>query len=192
MSENPFTNISPSGNTPLGFNEDSFRKKSASSANINAISEGTNFAMEGKEKGNTPKHSNGGLRKSTSHNNVSCISPTSSISSPTANNPNSTLWSHVGNHRTSIPPEATFDEGNDQIKKDLIRMIIQYLQREGFTMSSATIQDEANIKLVEKLQEKEVLRRISKGIDEGDWDLVAKMINKTLKKFHSQQGKNDL
>ncbi len=98
------------------------------------------------------------------------------------------VWSHVGNHRTTIPPEETFDQSNEHIKKDLIGMIVQYLQQEGFPMSSATIQDEANIKLVEKMQEKELLRRISKGINEGDWDLVAKMINKNLKKFHSQQG----
>ncbi|KAF4321128.1 hypothetical protein BBO99_00004015 [Phytophthora kernoviae] len=55
------------------------------------------------------------------------------------------LWSHVGHHRTSIPPEATFDHQDAQIKQDLLALITQYLQEEGFAMSSATIQDEANL-----------------------------------------------
>lgn len=127
----------------------------------------------------------GNIRKSVSHNNVS------TVSAPVVNgaaSPSTAMWSHVGYHRTTIPPEATFDQEHGQIKKDLLGMIVQYLQQEGFHMSSATIQDEANVKLTEKLQDKDALRRMTKAVLEGDWDLVAKLLNKNLKKFHSQQG----
>lgn len=98
------------------------------------------------------------------------------------------LWSHVGYHRTTIAPEATFDPSSAQIKQDVLGLIVQYLQQEGFAMASATIQDEANVKLLGKAQDREALRRMRKAILEGDWDLVAKLIHKHLRRFHSQQG----
>ncbi|CAI5714456.1 unnamed protein product [Peronospora destructor] len=94
-------------------------------------------------------------------------------------------WSHVGHHRTSIPPEVTFDEQDSHIKQDLLAIITQYLQQEGFAMSSATIQDEANVKRQGRLQERDVLRRLGVAIMDGDWDLVAKLLDKHLKKFHA-------
>ncbi|KAL4086594.1 hypothetical protein PRIC1_014297 [Phytophthora ramorum] len=104
---------------------------------------------------------------------------TSSVSSAAAQ------WSHVGHHRTSIPPEATFDSQDAQIKQELLALITQYLQQEGFAMSSATIQDEANVKRHGRLQEREALRRLGAAIMDGDWDLVAKLLGKHLKKFHA-------
>ncbi|RLN97014.1 hypothetical protein BBJ28_00021380 [Nothophytophthora sp. Chile5] len=95
------------------------------------------------------------------------------------------LWAHVGHHRTTIPPEATFDEHNEQIKQDLLGLITQYLQQEGFAMSSATIQDEANVKRHGRLQDRDALRRLGAAIMDGDWDLVAKLLGKHLKKFHA-------
>lgn len=94
-------------------------------------------------------------------------------------------WSHVGHHRTSISPEMTFDEHDSQIKHELLALITQYLQQEGFTMSSVTIQDEANVKLHGRMQERDALRRLSVAIMDGDWDLVAKLLGKHLKKFHA-------
>lgn len=52
-------------------------------------------------------------------------------------------------------------------------------------MSSATIQDEANVKCNGRIQERDALRRLSVGIMDGDWDLVAKLLGKHLKKFHA-------
>ncbi|RHZ18538.1 hypothetical protein DYB37_003538 [Aphanomyces astaci] len=98
----------------------------------------------------------------------------------------------VDKHVTSIAPEATFDAKSEEIKEDILRLIVQYLQNEGYTSASATILDEANVKIMEKHQEREMVRKISKSIKEGDWDLVAKMIHKNSNlrkvKFHSQQG----
>ncbi|OQR91077.1 hypothetical protein THRCLA_22491 [Thraustotheca clavata] len=98
----------------------------------------------------------------------------------------------VDKHVTSIAPEATFDENSPDIKDDILRLIVQYLQNEGYSSASATILDETNVKLMEKNQEREAIRKISKGIKEGDWDLVAKMIHKNTSfrkiKIHSQQG----
>uniref|UniRef100_K3W6D9 WD40 repeat-containing protein SMU1 n=1 Tax=Globisporangium ultimum (strain ATCC 200006 / CBS 805.95 / DAOM BR144) TaxID=431595 RepID=K3W6D9_GLOUD len=130
----------------------------------------------------------GHIRKSVSANNVPSVSNSGANGPRPSSSSSAAMWSHVGYHRTTIPPEATFDQHNDQIKKDLMGMIVQYLQQEGFTMSSATIQDEANVKLTEKVQDKDALRRVTKAILDGDWDVVAKLINKNLKKFHSQQG----
>ncbi|KAG7400233.1 hypothetical protein PHYBOEH_006571 [Phytophthora boehmeriae] len=99
--------------------------------------------------------------------------------------PSSVQWSHVGHHRTSIPPEATFDHQDAQIKQDLLALITQYLEQQGFAMSSATIQDEANVKRHGRLQERDALRRLGAAIMDGDWDLVAKLLGKHLKKFHA-------
>ncbi|KAJ0397456.1 hypothetical protein P43SY_006555 [Pythium insidiosum] len=129
--------------------------------------------------GHQHQHQHGAMRKSVSDNSVSRLAQSSPTAAP---------WAHVGYHRTTIPPAATFDADNEQIRRDMLRMIVQYLQHEGFSMSSATIQDEANVKLLEKQQDKDALRRMTKAILEGDWDLVAKLINKHLKKYHSQQG----
>lgn len=52
-------------------------------------------------------------------------------------------------------------------------------------MSSATIQDEANVKRHGRLQERDALRRLGAAIMDGDWDLVAKLLGKHLKKFHA-------
>jgi COMPASS component SWD3 len=98
----------------------------------------------------------------------------------------------VDKHVTSISPEATFDAESEEIKEDILRLIVQYLQNEGYTSASATILDETNVKLMEKNQERDAIRKMSKGIKEGDWDLVAKMIHKNSNsrkiKIHSQQG----
>lgn len=141
-------------------------------------------ASSGSGGGGSSRH----MKKSASHHNsLSHASSSGSVGSVGSSSALS-QWAHVGNHRTTIPPEATFDPNSDQIKQDLLGMIVQYLQHEGFTMASATIQDEANVKIVAKGQDKDALRRMTKAILEGDWDLVAKLITKNLRKFHSQQG----
>ena len=47
-------------------------------------------------------------------------------------------------------------------------------------MFSVTIQDEANVKLHGRMQERDALRRLSVAILDGDWDLVAKLLDKHL------------
>lgn len=128
----------------------------------------------------TPRAKSGGLPPRRNSN--------ASANGGSASSPSGPLWSHVGYHRTTIAPEATFDPGNEQIKQDVLGLIVQYLQQEGFAMSSATIQDEANVKVLGKAQDREALRRMRKAILEGDWDLVAKLLHKHLRRFHSQQG----
>ncbi|CAH0517739.1 unnamed protein product [Peronospora belbahrii] len=122
---------------------------------------------------------------------MSSLSPTSKLDSRKESLPttSSVQWSHVGHHRTSIPPEATFDEENISIKQEILALITQYLQQEGFAISSATIQDEANVKRQKRMTERDALRRLSVSILEGDWDLVVKLLDKHLKTFHvSHQG----
>ncbi|CEG48172.1 WD40 repeat-containing protein [Plasmopara halstedii] len=113
------------------------------------------------------------------------LPPSSGLASNTNSRSASAPWSHVGHHRTRISPEATFDEQDSQIKHELLALITQYLQQEGYTMSSATIQDESNVKYHGRMQERDALRRLSLAIMDGDWDLVAKLLGKHLKKFHA-------
>ena len=89
-------------------------------------------------------------------------------------------WSHVGHHRTSISPEMTFDAQDSLIKHKLLALITQCLQQEGFALSSVTIQDEANVKLHGRMQARDALRRLSVAILDGDWNLVAKLLDKHL------------
>ena len=47
-----------------------------------------------------------------------------------------------------------------RIKADILRMILQYLQDEGYTASFLTVQDEANLKLAEQQGQRAQLKRV--------------------------------
>ena len=71
-----------------------------------------------------------------------------------------------------ISPPSTFDSNHPQIKKDIIQMIAQYLESENYITAAGVVQDEANVKRNERLNQTAQLRRIRKGIKDGDWDSV--------------------
>jgi hypothetical protein len=71
-----------------------------------------------------------------------------------------------------IKPTDTFDQTHPQIKKDIIMMIAQYLEAENYIAAAAVVQDEANVKRNETLSLSAHLRRVRKGIRDGDWDAV--------------------
>eukprot|EP00190_Bangiopsis_sp_CCMP1999_P003760 CAMPEP_0198731134 /NCGR_PEP_ID=MMETSP1475-20131203/28264_1 /TAXON_ID= ORGANISM="Unidentified sp., Strain CCMP1999" /NCGR_SAMPLE_ID=MMETSP1475 /ASSEMBLY_ACC=CAM_ASM_001111 /LENGTH=585 /DNA_ID=CAMNT_0044494053 /DNA_START=340 /DNA_END=2094 /DNA_ORIENTATION=+ len=78
-----------------------------------------------------------------------------------------------------IPPPANekliFDSNDPHIKEDIIRIIIQYLQDEGYTNSSMILQDEANVKMKNLAAQKSHLRRMKKAILEGEWSEVERL-----------------
>eukprot|EP01132_Coremiostelium_polycephalum_P009326 gene9326-11436_t len=77
-----------------------------------------------------------------------------------------------------------FDPSEPQIKEDIIRMIIQYLQDEGYTSSLMTIQDEANVKFSEHVYKISQMKKMKKAILEGDWNEVEKLCTKNTFKNH--------
>eukprot|EP01083_Nonionella_stella_P097845 275095_1 len=90
-------------------------------------------------------------------------------------------FSHVGQRKRNIDPEnETFDPCKPQIKESIIRMIVDYLQNEGFGASVTTIQDESNCRLVEKSKEMSKLNQLKTVILDGEWQEVKKMLS-TLK-----------
>ena len=75
----------------------------------------------------------------------------------------------------TVQESATLDPSDPQIKQDILRMILQYLQDEGYSTSFLTVQDEANVKLAEQQGQRSQLKRARKAILEGDWNEVEKL-----------------
>ena len=113
-------------------------------------------------------------------------------------------WEYVGHTRTPRVSQAnTIDPEEPQIKQvsvdkssasrlaciaprsalrgrqDILRMILQYLQDEGYTASSMTIQDETNVKLLEQVSQRAHVKRMRRAILDGDWLEVEKLCSKS-------------
>nr|CCA26522.1 conserved hypothetical protein [Albugo laibachii Nc14] len=119
---------------------------------------------------------------------VECSSPSPSNKNKSINDNLAPRWHHVGHHRTTIRPESTFDASQTSIQLEILGMMAEYLQSEGFPLSSAVLQDESSIRLMEKLHDKEMFHRMSKAIQDGNWNLIAKLITKHFKTLSAQQG----
>ena len=62
--------------------------------------------------------------------------------------------------------------------QDIVHLILQYLQDEGFTTSFLTMQDETNVKLAELQTQRSLFKRMRKAILDGDWVEVDKLCSK--------------
>lgn len=62
------------------------------------------------------------------------------------------------------PTESIFDANDPMIKQDIIRIIIQYLQDEGYTVSQMTVSDEAGLRWTERRERETDVRRLKKAI----------------------------
>eukprot|EP00246_Nothoceros_aenigmaticus_P017230 TRINITY_DN828_c0_g3_i2.p1 TRINITY_DN828_c0_g3~~TRINITY_DN828_c0_g3_i2.p1 ORF type:complete len:336 (-),score=50.75 TRINITY_DN828_c0_g3_i2:732-1637(-) len=92
---------------------------------------------------------------------------------------------HVGPPRRTIGnDDAIFDHNNPQVKEDILKMIIQYLQDEGYDASMMTVQDEANVKINEQVRHRSHFKRIKTAILDGEWAEVEKLVQKTSLKDH--------
>ena len=76
------------------------------------------------------------------------------------------------------PSPGLFDASDPDIKRDIVSMIAQYLQDEGYMASCLTVQDEAEVKLMEQQNRSGVLKRMRKCVVEGDWGEVEKLTAK--------------
>ena len=71
-----------------------------------------------------------------------------------------------------------FDPNDPSIKREIVHLILQYLQDEGYTASFLTMQDESNVKLAEQQTQRSLFKRMRKAILEGDWPEFDKLCGK--------------
>ena len=79
---------------------------------------------------------------------------------------------------TTTPP-LPLDASSERVKEDILRIVVQYLQGEGYTSSVMTIQDEANVKAKEKLGKRAMMKRMRKSILDGDWPEAEKLCQRS-------------
>ena len=70
------------------------------------------------------------------------------------------------------------------ITKDIIAIILQYLQDEGYHLSHSVLYDETNVKWKEREERTMEIKRLKKAILDGDWPEVEKLCTKQLVKNH--------
>eukprot|EP00026_Physarum_polycephalum_P006258 Phypoly_transcript_06300.p1 GENE.Phypoly_transcript_06300~~Phypoly_transcript_06300.p1 ORF type:complete len:572 (+),score=66.81 Phypoly_transcript_06300:79-1794(+) len=93
---------------------------------------------------------------------------------------------NVGPPKRSLHIDDTiFNKDDPQIKEDIIRMIIQHLQDEGYMGSVMTLQDESNVRQTEQITKINHMKKMKKSILEGDWAEVEKLCTKQT--FKTQQ-----
>lgn len=93
---------------------------------------------------------------------------------------------YIGPPRKTVHiDDSIFSKDDTQVKEDIVKMIIQYLQDENYSTSVMTLQDEANVKLTEQQNQQGHLKRMKKAILEGDWVEVEKLAVKHT--FKNQQ-----
>ncbi|XXQ34984.1 WD40 repeat-containing protein SMU1 [Plasmodiophora brassicae] len=76
------------------------------------------------------------------------------------------------------PKGETFDPADARIKRDVMRLIIQYLRDEGYMASMLTVQDETNVKIAESAQRRARIRRLQSSICAGEWSEVESLCQK--------------
>ncbi|KAI8331441.1 WD40-repeat-containing domain protein [Choanephora cucurbitarum] len=96
-----------------------------------------------------------------------------------------TLNQHVGMQASHIQPtDDIFNSNDPQIKQDIITMMMQYLQEEGYHASQSVLYDEANVKWKEREERTLEIKRLKKAILDGEWQEVEKLCTKPLVKNH--------
>lgn len=92
---------------------------------------------------------------------------------------------HVGMQQSHIQPtEDIFNSNDPRIKEDILAIIMQYLQDEGYHASQSVLYDETNVKWKEREERTIEVKRLKKAILDGDWQEVEKLCTKPLVKNH--------
>ena len=81
--------------------------------------------------------------------------------------------------RAAVLDQAIFDPNDPDVKQDIIRVIIQYLQDEGYYGSSMVVQDETNVKVKAASNKRSQLKRMKRAILDGDWPEVERLLART-------------
>lgn len=79
---------------------------------------------------------------------------------------------HVGKALEPFSPERAFDPSHPQIREDIVRMVYQYLQQEGFAATAMTLRDESSVRLRLEQTRQTQYSRLKRAILAGDWDQV--------------------
>ncbi|KAI8640990.1 WD40-repeat-containing domain protein [Parasitella parasitica] len=96
-----------------------------------------------------------------------------------------TYSQHIGMQSSHIQPTDDIFNANDpHIKEDIIAIIMQYLQDEGYHASQSVLCDETNVKWKEREERTLEVKRLKKAILDGDWQEVEKLCTKPLVKNH--------
>lgn len=85
-----------------------------------------------------------------------------------------------------VSDPAVFDPDETSVKNELIQVIVQYLQDEGYQASSLIVQDEANVKLRNTSNKRSQLRRIRRAIMNGEWDDIDAILAQKAGTFRNQ------
>ncbi|ORX53227.1 WD40 repeat-like protein [Hesseltinella vesiculosa] len=92
---------------------------------------------------------------------------------------------YVGMHPSFIrPTEDIFNADDQQIKDDILAIVMQYLADEGYHAAHSILYDEANVKWKEKEERLAEAKRLKKAILDGDWQEAEKLCTKGLLKNH--------
>ena len=83
-----------------------------------------------------------------------------------------------------IVQPTILDTEDPNIKQDILLLITQYLQEQGYHHSTMTILDESKLKISERLQEQHEIKRMKKAILMGDWPEVDRLCARPLMKNH--------
>lgn len=73
---------------------------------------------------------------------------------------------------------SIFDAGDVAVKHDILQVVIQYLQDEGYHGSALVVQDEANVKAKHLQSKRSQLRRMKRAILDGDWSEVEHLLTR--------------
>mmetsp|Transcript_6953 Transcript_6953/g.9033 ORF Transcript_6953/g.9033 Transcript_6953/m.9033 type:complete len:1004 (+) Transcript_6953:244-3255(+) len=79
-----------------------------------------------------------------------------------------------------LEPESAFDSADPKLRQELLMMIGLYLHKEGFSLSAMTLQDEVNMKIIEKEDLRIMARKVYDSIIAGEWDSVRKLLRKEM------------
>ena len=81
--------------------------------------------------------------------------------------------------RAAVLDHSIFDPNDPNVKHDIIRTIIQFLQDEGYYGSSMVVQDETNVKMKNAASKRSQLKRMKRAILDGDWQEVERLLSRT-------------
>ncbi|KAJ1808139.1 hypothetical protein LPJ77_002555 [Coemansia sp. RSA 2523] len=119
------------------------------------------------------------------------IKPHAGTSQPTAQSTSAqTANAQLGLHyhhseRSRLCTEASaelFDENSPRIRRDIIRIIAQYLDSQGYTSSKVTLYDEANVKQQHENNYISDVVRLRAAIVDGEWTEVDRICSSTYLK----------
>jgi COMPASS component SWD3 len=86
----------------------------------------------------------------------------------------------------TVKDKNVLDVDDPVVKNEIIQVIIQYLQDEGYMGSALIVQDEANVKMKNTSSKRSQLRRIKRAVMSGEWEEVENILAQKSTTFRYQ------